>query len=63
MKQQPPCYGCKERHLACHDSCDRFISFRQKIDDENAKRYFETLTYHVYERRDKHGRKVRQREH
>lgn len=23
-KDHAPCYGCKERHEACHDTCEKF---------------------------------------
>ena len=63
MKYMSPCKGCTSRHIACHGSCEEYFLFRRKVDKENAKRYLETLTYHVYERRDKHGRKTRKREY
>lgn len=33
-----PCQNCKERHLACHDSCPKFIEYREKIDTFNEKK-------------------------
>ena len=63
MKQQPPCYGCKERHLGCHSNCGSYISFRKDKDEENKQIYSKNLLFCTHERRDKFGRKIRQRKH
>ena len=25
-----PCKNCKDRHSACHDTCDKYIDFKNK---------------------------------
>ena len=30
MKENAPCKGCSERHIACHDSCDRFKEWKER---------------------------------
>lgn len=31
---KPPCRGCKERAILCHDSCQRYAEFKSKIEAE-----------------------------
>lgn len=33
-----PCYGCEDRHDLCHATCEAYLEFRRKKDEENAKR-------------------------
>lgn len=40
-----PCQNCKERHPACHDTCQKFAEYREKLDNFNEKkREAEALT-------------------
>lgn len=41
-KTQPPCNNCKDRVLACHDTCQRYIDWKAEIKASNEK---ETLTH------------------
>ena len=34
------CYGCEERHLACHDHCEKYLS-RKAEDAERKKQIVE----------------------
>lgn len=55
-----PCYQCKERHLCCHDSCERHKKFQQEQHDiryQNAllinpkeSRYFKEKSYHFHKK-------------
>ena len=29
MSNNSPCLGCKERHVLCHDSCTKYLAFKQ----------------------------------
>lgn len=31
------CVDCKDRHIGCHSTCERYISFRKEKDAENAR--------------------------
>lgn len=31
MRQITTCIDCKERHTACHDSCEKYISQKNEI--------------------------------
>lgn len=37
-----PCKGCMTRYRACHDSCGRYATYRQKLDKVRAIRKAET---------------------
>ena len=28
---KPPCGNCEDRHEACHDSCERFAVYKERI--------------------------------
>ena len=28
-----PCKGCEERYPACHDTCEKYKTFRAEVDD------------------------------
>lgn len=32
-----PCYGCGDRHLLCHTTCEDYLDFRKMADDFNAE--------------------------
>lgn len=34
----PPCLGCPDRALACHDSCERFKEWKAAVDAIKEKR-------------------------
>ena len=40
MRVQSPCKECKERHMACHDKCEKFIKYREDK-DEHFNKVFE----------------------
>ena len=31
-KPQPPCQYCEDRQIGCHGTCDRYKSFRARLD-------------------------------
>ena len=37
-REIPPCKDCKERHPACHDSCDRYKEWKQRLEKVNEER-------------------------
>lgn len=41
-----PCYGCDERHEACHGHCEKYKAFQAKLD---AIRYHKRLEQQVEE--------------
>lgn len=36
MNPQSPCLNCPDRHPYCHGKCDKYISYRAKLDEINA---------------------------
>lgn len=55
---KPPCKDCPDRHLACHDHCEKYKAFdaeRKRIHDIAAKQ--KQKTYDYYEVRNYHVRK------
>lgn len=38
MRAQSPCYGCNDRTADCHTFCGRYIEYKRKSDEENAKK-------------------------
>ena len=37
MIPKSPCYKCPNRYLACHDSCQTYLSFREQLTEKNRK--------------------------
>lgn len=37
-----PCKNCKYRSLTCHDHCESYKQYREKVDKANANRRKET---------------------
>lgn len=44
-----PCLECKERHPVCHADCEKYLKFREQIDDYNNKKerakYLNNVSY------------------
>lgn len=41
-----PCLECKERHVGCHGSCERYKEFREKLDRiKRARKQYEATEY------------------
>lgn len=40
-----PCKGCMppERHLGCHQECEKYISWKKNLDDENARKHEDAM--------------------
>lgn len=38
MTNDAPCKDCKDRHPACHDTCERYKAFKQPFLDATEKR-------------------------
>lgn len=36
MKPSAPCFGCEQRELGCHSTCERYGEFRKALDEYNA---------------------------
>lgn len=37
VKQLSPCKKCTERHLACHDSCEKYKEWKDFFDTDKQK--------------------------
>ena len=38
IREKPPCKGCDERHVGCHDRCERYAEWRAKANKANEER-------------------------
>ena len=43
-KIDAPCYGCPDRYLGCHDTCEKYKEFKNLRNEINEKRYKEQST-------------------
>lgn len=32
------CLGCKDRKVGCHSTCEKYLKWKDKIDNDNKKR-------------------------
>lgn len=39
MMPASPCKGCQERRLHCHSSCEKYLLYRQKIEENKNERH------------------------
>jgi hypothetical protein len=37
-REVPPCKGCAERFTACHDKCEKYKSWKSRLDEVNKRR-------------------------
>ena len=37
MIPKSPCKDCPDRYPACHDHCERYLSFREQLTEKNRK--------------------------
>lgn len=44
-----PCYGCKDRHLRCHNDCSKFSDWKQgcEIVKKNRCEYYAMHDYEI----------------
>ena len=50
-REMPPCKGCTERFTACHDKCERYKEWKQRLDELNkARREYDRTQYNKYRR-------------
>jgi hypothetical protein len=50
-REMPPCKDCPERHTACHDTCERYKEWKQRIDEQKkAKKEYDRSRYNLYSR-------------
>lgn len=40
-----PCKDCTDRHLACHDNCDKYIEWKSYLGEMKMKQSFEHGSY------------------
>lgn len=40
MSMKSPCYGCLNRKVGCHASCDPYLEFHNKNKEESKRRAF-----------------------
>ena len=54
----PPCKDCPDRHIKCHASCERYLEYKKKNNEERQKDYKERLvTMQLYEMEQERKRK------
>jgi hypothetical protein len=50
-REVSPCKDCEDRHIACHDRCDNYKKWKQRIDEiKKAKKEYECSRYNKYRR-------------
>lgn len=37
LRNEAPCRACTERYTACHDTCDKYLSWRAELNEANDK--------------------------
>lgn len=49
----PPCKDCKNRHMLCHATCEKYKFYRAKLDTVNKERasYVATVSFMMEEKR------------
>lgn len=52
-----PCLNCKDRVLGCHDTCERYISYRKELDKVNAEDRERRKEESLHERHFRHKRR------
>lgn len=46
-----PCKDCKDRHHACHGSCDRYKEWKQRLEQlKYERREYDRTRYNKYKR-------------
>ena len=40
-----PCKDCPDRHSVCHDSCERYQTFRRELVEISRKRQMDIIRY------------------
>ena len=43
-----PCRNCGERHIGCHETCDRYIDWKEKHIESKRKRFEQKQTDYQY---------------
>lgn len=43
MKPMPPCLNCEKRHTLCHSTCEKYISYKTKLDEYNKLQFEEKI--------------------
>ncbi len=38
-KTKSPCWKCSERHENCHSNCERYLSYREALEEERRLKY------------------------
>ena len=46
-----PCKGCSFRHLACHDSCAKYLDWKQKREAYLASQHNDTMQDYLNKKR------------
>ena len=53
-----PCKDCPDRHIKCHASCERYVEYKKKNNEQREKDYKERLvTMQLYEMEQERKRK------
>lgn len=45
LNENVPCYKCQKRHVGCHDHCEDYLKYREKLDKKNAQERDEKERY------------------
>lgn len=41
MSKLPPCYKCKGRYPACHDTCEKYKEWHRQLEAEEHKNHYD----------------------
>lgn len=59
MLYKSPCLNCPDRVLGCHSHCDRYLSYRGKVDSQKANILEQNKAVPHEYRREKHTKYIR----
>lgn len=43
-----PCLGCEKRNPGCHDKCEMYLAFKERVEKKN--RYFNNTQWDIHDR-------------
>lgn len=55
-----PCKDCPDRVLGCHAICEKYIIFKEKLNEYNQQQRYESINNDCFARKpvDSHGHKI-----
>ena len=45
------CKGCTERHVGCHEDCEHYNEFRQRLDEQNKQKKEDSMQLNLTPKR------------